>query len=249
MFKKERLREVIDYLKNHTEDYKTNADIATAVGFKSRTYISDLLSGSKPFSEQVAEKFSIYLNVNVEYLKGNSTEMFAGELKKSNSTNDFRSERLAKKNLDKPFLVPLVPVKAQAGYVKAIDQSRFIDSMEEFALPPGVNPIGAVWRYWEVEGESMEPAFHSGDIILTSQVHKYDWDNLRNFYLYVIVTDEKVLFKRVFAKNLLEWVLISENEENYPQQLLPVEYIKEVWVFRRHIVNHAPPTKTFEIKV
>lgn len=172
-----------------------------------------------------------------------------------NKLSDRESEPYIKKRLrqknnnSKLSLAPLIPVKAQAGYVKAIDQETFIDTLEKYALPPGVNPQGAVWRYWEIEGDSMEPTFHSGDYILTSQVHHLDWQQLRNFYLYVIVTDERVLFKRLFCKNDVEWVLISENEDQYPQQLLPVESIKEVWVFRRHIVNHAPPTKQFIIKV
>lgn len=167
-----------------------------------------------------------------------------------NEPENFIEKRRSQKN-HKPEVqtAPLVPVKAQAGYVRAIDQSTFIDTLEQYALPPGVNPHGAIWRYWEVEGESMEPAFHGGDIILTSQVHQMDWENLRNFYLYVIVTNDRVLFKRIYCKNQLEWVLISENEEHFPQQILPVEYIKEVWVFRRSIMSNAPPTKKFEIKV
>lgn len=161
----------------------------------------------------------------------------------------YLDKRRNQKNKSDPYLVPLIPVKAQAGYVRAMDQEIYIDTLEKYALPPGVNPQGAIWRYWEIEGDSMEPVFHSNDIILTSQVPQMDWENLRNFYLYVIVTPEKVLFKRIYAKNDLEWVLISENEINYPQQLLPVEFIKEVWVYRRSIVNKAPPSKMFEIKV
>lgn len=147
------------------------------------------------------------------------------------------------------FEVPFVPVKAQAGYVKAVDQETYLNTLEQYALPPGVNPQGAVWRYWEIEGDSMEPSYHSGDYILTSQVHQFDWENLRNFYAYVIVTEDRVLFKRLYCKNALEWVLISDNEKEFPQQLLPVESIKEVWVMRRHIVNKVPVPQKFEIKV
>jgi phage repressor protein C with HTH and peptisase S24 domain len=161
----------------------------------------------------------------------------------------FHKRRSQQKTAPTVYMAPLIPVKAQAGYVRAIDQSTFIDTLEQYALPPGVKPQGAVWAYWEIEGSSMEPVFKSGDIILASQVPQMDWDQLRNFYIYVIVTDERVLFKRVYCKNALEWVLISENEEENPQQLLPVEYIKEVWVYRKTIKTDAAPTKTFEIKV
>jgi phage repressor protein C with HTH and peptisase S24 domain len=162
----------------------------------------------------------------------------------------FQTKRLAQKTTrPQPHMAPLIPVKAQAGYVRAIDQSTFIDTLEQYALPPGVKPQGAVWAYWEIEGNSMEPVFKSGDIILTSQVPQMDWEQLRNFYIYVIVTDERVLFKRIYCKNQLEWVLISENEEEHPQQLLPVEYIKEVWVYRKTIKTDAAPTKEFKITV
>lgn len=177
------------------------------------------------------------------WLKANEVEEVPQE------APDYRQQRLNQKNRSTPFMVPLVPVKAQAGYVRAMDQEVFVDTLEQYGLPPGVDPHGAIWRYWEIEGESMQPLFNSGDYILTSLVPQMDWENLRNFYLYVVVTTDKVLFKRVYCKNEREWVLISENEEHSPQQLLQVENVKEVWIYRRSIVKKAPPGKTFEIKV
>jgi phage repressor protein C with HTH and peptisase S24 domain/DNA-binding XRE family transcriptional regulator len=171
----------------------------------------------------------------------------------------FIDKRRADKQKSEPFLVPFVPVKAQAGYVRAVDQELYLDTLEKYALPPGIPGAGhgAIWRYWEVEGDSMLPTFREGDIILTSFVHPMDWENIRNFYTYVIVTHEqanekfrnRVLFKRIYCKNALEWVLISDNEETNPQHLLPVEYIKEVWVYRRTWSTRAEPPKQFEIKV
>jgi phage repressor protein C with HTH and peptisase S24 domain len=216
---------------------------------ESRSKIDSYESGRAKPKYEVAKKLADFFKVDVEDLY--NTDLTDGDtlLNEPEAENYIVTRRATKTQKRKPYMVPLVPVKAQAGYVRAVDQETFLDTMEEYALPPGVSPHGAVWRYWEVEGESMEPAFHSGDFILTSQVHRMDWDNIRNFYLYVIVTSDKVLFKRLFCKNELEWVLISENEEHSPQQLLPIEEVKEVWVFRRHIVNHAPPTKMFKITV
>jgi phage repressor protein C with HTH and peptisase S24 domain len=164
-------------------------------------------------------------------------------------TRSYTEKRRSEKQISRQHMAPLIPVKAQAGYVRAVDQSAYIDNMEQYALPPGVKPQGAIWAYWEIEGDSMEPVFKDGDIILTSQVPQMDWEQIRNFYIYVIVTEERVLFKRIYCKNAHEWVLISENEENHPQQLLPVEYIKQVWVYRKTIKTDAAPTKEFKIKV
>jgi phage repressor protein C with HTH and peptisase S24 domain len=148
-----------------------------------------------------------------------------------------------------PYMAPFISVKAQAGYTKAFDSVVFLDEQEKYALPPGISHLGANWAYWEIDGDSMEPTFHNKDIILTSMVHPMDWENIRPWYVHVIVTDTKVLIKRVVAKTPFEWALISDNEENYPQQLLPIEYIKQVWVFRRHIDSKVPPPKMFVLKV
>lgn len=161
----------------------------------------------------------------------------------------YLEKRRNKKSILNVYMVPLVPVKAQAGYSKSHDQIEFLEALEKYPLLPGISPIGANWRYFEVEGTSMEPTLQSGDLVLTSQIHQMDWENLRNFYIYVLVTNINVLIKRVVAKNPLEWVLISDNENEYPQQLLSVEDVKEVWVLRRHIKNNVPPPKMFDVKL
>jgi phage repressor protein C with HTH and peptisase S24 domain len=162
---------------------------------------------------------------------------------------DYLTTRRNFKTMSQPYLVPMVPFKAQAGYVRAFDQVEFLDTLEKYALPPGVDPRGAVWRYFEVEGDSMEPTFNSGDVVLGSMVPREDWTQLRNFYIYVIVTHEALLLKRIYMKSMDEWVMISDNEKLYDQQLIKVGNIRELWVFRRHIVNKAPVPKMFEIKV
>lgn len=233
---------------------KTQPEFATMLGVT--TAMQKSYEGRKAKPDVVyIEKLADLAGVTVKEVTGTElsvsklAEKVENKVEKEQPKSFVEQRRTQKANNINPIMVPLVPVKAQAGYVKSYDQSTYIDTLEKYALPPGVNPHGAVWRYWEIEGSSMEPAFFGGDVILTSQVHQMDWENLKNFYLYVIVTDDRVLFKRVYCKNPLEWVLISENEEHSPQQLLPVEFVKEVWVFRRSIVSKAPPTKEFKILV
>lgn len=230
------LIEIIHQIK-HTKKLTQEA-IAEQLGYD-RTYLSQLLNGKKEVSKKLLDKVKM---------------TFPELATEQTPQQTFLEKRRASKIKSDPYLVPFVTVKAQAGYVKAVDQELYLDTLEKYALPPMVDPRGAIWRYWEIEGDSMEPVFHTGDIILTSMVHQYDWQNLRNFYTYVIVTRDEhgngsVLIKRIFCKNDLEWVLISDNEANYEQQLLPVEYVKEVWVYRKTWKTDASPGKVFEIKV
>ena len=99
------------------------------------------------------------------------------------------------KNFPSEFLVPLVGIKAQAGYVKGFEQTDFIETLEKYSLPPGVNPKGLEWSYFEVDGDSMEPTLAAADILLTSLLPHEDWNEIKNFCVYVILTDEQLLVK------------------------------------------------------
>jgi phage repressor protein C with HTH and peptisase S24 domain len=143
--------------------------------------------------------------------------------------------------------VPLVAQKAQAGYAKSYDQVDYLDGLEKYALPPGVNGTGAVWSYFEVDGDSMEPTFYSGDVVLATLLPHEDWADIKNFCVYVILAGEQLLIKRVYRKSPDMWVLISDNEEQYPQLLLPVYSIKQIWTFRRHIRSKVAPPREFKI--
>lgn len=157
-------------------------------------------------------------------------------------------KRRNKKNELKEFRVPLVTVKARAGYVKTYDSTDIINSLEKYAIPPGVTYTGAIWRYFEVDGDSMEPALVTGDYVLCSQVPQDDWENIRNFYVHVLVTDSEVLIKRIFVKDTGEWVLISDNE-THKQRFFDVTTLKELWVFRRLIKKTISAKKVFKINI
>ena len=152
----------------------------------------------------------------------------------------FLSSRLQSKNEPHFHLVPLVGIKAQAGYIKGFEQSDYLDTLEQYSMPPGVNPIGAVWRYFEIDGDSMEPTLSAGDVVLATLVPVEDWNDTRDFCVYVIHTADQLLIKRLYNKSDSEWVLVSDNEDVAPQHLMKKEDVKEVWYLRRHIRNKVP---------
>lgn len=165
------------------------------------------------------------------------------------ASKSYLQQRQEHKNEDVPFMVPLVGIKAQAGYVKGFEQVDYIETLDQYSLPPGVNPTGAIWRYFEIDGDSMEPSLSQGDVVLATMVPAVDWHDIKNFHIYVILTADQLLIKRIYRKSDNEWVLISDNEEGYPQVLLPVENVKQIWQFRRHIRAKVPQPKEFKIAI
>lgn len=221
------------------------------LGYKSSEKINRLKNeGNKPSMNIINDILKAVPEVNSAWLLTGEGDMLVNQsVTPPENKTDYLTSRRNQKLAVNNFLVPLIPVKAQAGFLRAIDQTVYIDGLDKYALPPGIDPYGAIWAYWEVQGDSMEPTFYDGDYILATQVPRMDWDQLRKFYTYIIVTEDKILIKRVYPKTDQEWALISDNEERYPQQLLKVETVKQVWVFRRHIDSKAPPPKKFEITV
>ena len=171
----------------------------------------------------------------------------ASQKETRHSSLPYHLQRREQKNVEVPFLVPLVAIKAQAGYIKGYEQVDYMEGLEKYSLPPGVNPTGAVWRYFEIDGDSMEPSLTAGDVVLATMVPIEDWNDIRNFSIYIVLTNDQLLIKRLYRKSNSEWVMISDNEEAYPQVLLKVEAVKQLWLFRRHIRSRVPQPKEFRI--
>lgn len=224
------------------------AELASKIGY-SREVVSKVENGkmepSKWFSAAVLQLRNDYIfHTQEEDVKILGRFSQQAPRKASQSYVEYRQQQ---KNSPLELLVPLVGIKAQAGYVKSFEQTDFIQSLEQYALPPGVNPTGAIWRYFEIDGDSMEPTLSSGDMVLATMVPAEDWAEIRDFQVYIVHTEDQLLAKRVYKKSEKDWVLISDNEELYPQVAIKVEAVRQVWMFRRQIRSRAPQPKEFRI--
>lgn len=215
-----------------------------------REVINKMESGKMKVSKRTSARLQNFLqehplglNLGDVNILGKSSQ--ASE--KRSRTVSFRQHLLEEKNGASVYLVPLVGIKAQAGYVKGFEQTDFMDGLDQYSLPPGVNPIGAVWRYFEIDGDSMEPTLSPGDVVLATMVPHEDWADIKDFCVYVIHTGDQLLVKRLYKKTSAEWVLVSDNEEVAPQKVLNTEDVKQLWLMRRHIRSKAPIPKEFKI--
>ena len=225
----------------------TQEEFADALGI-TREMINKMEKGKRPVSKATAALI----------------KQFEQERKSENSSQEVEMLGMTHPNPEKvsiPYIVqrreqkqekvtlevPLVGIKAQAGYLKGYEQTDYMDTLDKYSLPPGVNPTGAIWSYFEVDGDSMEPTLYAGDMVLTSMLPHEDWHDIKNFCVYVILTKEQLMVKRIYRKNDKEWVLISDNEEGYPQVKIKVSDVLQVWVFRRHIRSRITPPKEIQI--
>lgn len=159
----------------------------------------------------------------------------------------FIEQRRNNKLNDDPYLVPFVDIPAQAGYTKAYQQRDYIATLKKYPILPNVDPAGAVWRYFQVDGDSMEPEILAGDALLCSQVPHEDWFEIKDMHTHVVVTDDQLLIKDVHpVEDEKEFWLLSQNPA-YDAILLKAEVVRQIWVMRRHIRSRAKKHRMYNM--
>lgn len=149
--------------------------------------------------------------------------------------------------LNRPEGLNVVPISAQAGYSKHYLDPKYVDELQVMNVP-NMPYHGDRYRVFEVSGDSMLPTLKEGFHVVAEVVDREYWNSTANFYIYVVVTEDRIMVKRLYRKEDNEtFVCISDNEEFYPQFTLHRSEIKELWKVKRKIDWEMPPPKRFEI--
>jgi phage repressor protein C with HTH and peptisase S24 domain len=126
--------------------------------------------------------------------------------------------------------VVMVPVRARAGYLNGYSDPTFIEKLPAYRLP-GLN--NGTFRLFEVEGLSMYPTLHGGDLIIGQNVEQLQ--DVRDDRVHVIITkNDCIVVKRVLnrIKKDNKLILKSDNYKDrdmYPSIVIdPVDVI-EIW--------------------
>jgi phage repressor protein C with HTH and peptisase S24 domain len=143
--------------------------------------------------------------------------------------------------------IRFVSIAAQAGYSRKITEPIFERQLEKLYIP-GFPYRGDRYQVWEIEGNSMEPKFKEHFHVLSERVEPEYWATIKEFYVYVVVTEEGVLIKRIKrSKQPGHWVMISDNKTLYEPFLMPIELVKELWLVKRKMDWEMSPPERFEI--
>jgi transcriptional regulator with XRE-family HTH domain len=132
--------------------------------------------------------------------------------------------------------IPLVPIKAAAGYQRGYPDASFVQELPHLTLPflgPGD------MRAFEITGDSMLP-IPSGTIIIGERLEKLN--QVKDGKPYILVTkSEGIVFKRVFnyLKDKGVLYLVSDNKRFKPYSLDPME-VNEIWLSKAFISTEFP---------
>jgi transcriptional regulator with XRE-family HTH domain len=124
--------------------------------------------------------------------------------------------------------IPLIPIKAAAGYLQGYGDPEFIEQLNTFELPFQEMKPGKTYRMFQIKGDSMLPV-PDGAYIISSYVQ--DWNGVKSGQCYVAVTENNgIVYKRVVNKlNESQSLVMTSDNIFYEHYEVPVQEIKELW--------------------
>lgn len=128
--------------------------------------------------------------------------------------------------------IPLVSIKAQAGYLKGYDDSNYIEELPTYNVPDMRN---GTYRMFQVSGFSMYPTLQDGSYVIGKFVENWEW--LSDNRVCVVVTEcDGIIVKRVTNRAREKGFLYCKSDNrDYKHITVRVEDIREIWECQAHI--------------
>ncbi len=239
-----RVREFFEY-------YGLNASSAAkALGYNTTSKLYKILQGSEPSLPTLVDFLTKWPELSVEWLVLGNGPMLRGDsggAAASPPKESAASKRLPAVNSGRVLTVTvdrennenteLVPVHAQAGYSLQHNEATYLQDLPRYLIPGFEH---GTYRAFEVAGDSMEPTLNHRDVVVCSYVD--NWRLLVPGEVYVVVTDESVMLKRIHERitdRAGEVMLHSDNPHRKPYPMDAAD-ITQLWRVRGYISTYIP---------
>ena len=210
------------------------------MGYTRTSKLYKVLSGDvRPSYETLVDILSEFPDVSPDWLLMGKGEMQRPQVARpaAGPTGDNTQVLTLTMGLDGVPNVELVPILAQAGYSLQHNEALYLEDLPKYRIP-GFEQ--GTFRAFEVAGDSMEPTIRHADVVLVSWV-----ENPRLLELgevYVVVTDESVMLKRIkqrITSGTKEVLLFSDNPHRRPYDMDMAD-IRQLWRVRGYVSRYIP---------
>lgn len=228
----ERLSEIVRSIKF---GYKlTQREVAIKIGLKSATYLSDVLNGRHPVSEQISDSLiKAFPEYSKDWLLTGEGTMLAGDGEVKANAKELDPEGL------NWISVPVIPFRAMAGSTGWYEDVFADDWKEKRTV---IAPLGAKaidHAIFTVTGDSMEPTLIEGDEILAKHVpfdcYKENRLRIYNYSIWIIATkSEGILIKNITEHDVENHTITCHSfNDKYSDFVLDLSEVKDIY----HIVS------------
>jgi hypothetical protein len=211
---------------------KSDRQFCISLGYQPQSW-TKVIKGERSVTLDLVRKATIIYKFNTAYIFTGVGEKFLQEENLnvlSIAIDEEKKERILH-----------VPISAKAGYQDQFNDIVYLENLISYTLPGDYFNMGT-YRSFEVEGDSMEPTLTQGEVIVCSYVDEPSlWQfNLKDSYVYVIVTKNDIVVKRVVNRIAEERCLelVSDNP-TFPPRIVDIEDVIEIWIVKMKISPFA----------
>jgi len=239
--------EVVQRVQQLLQHYGLNASSATQkLGYSTTSKLYNILKGSEPSYPTLVDFLKLWPEVSAEWLMLGQGPMLHGEgdsvpAGRKSGSSVINSGQVLAITVDGQGNenTELVPIQAQAGYSVQHNEAVFLSDLPKYRIPGFER---GTFRAFEVAGDSMEPTINHADVVVGSFVD--NWRLLVPDDIYVVVTSESIMLKRIRERITSHDMTIMLYSDNYHRKPYPMEAsdIVELWRVRGYITSYIPST-------
>ncbi|MEO1050328.1 MAG: helix-turn-helix domain-containing protein [Bacteroidota bacterium] len=144
--------------------------------------------------------------------------------------------------------IGLVQIKNYLEYIVNYQNRDFISNLPSIDLPVIFRGNA---RAFELNGSEMEyyqNGLHHGDFLLCSKSDLTKVNKIREGGVYVIISDERIIARRVKSVDK-KTLILSSDDPNYSLLEIPLKSILELWEVKGAYSTYLNPPKTIDEKV
>lgn len=235
---KQRILQFVDYKQIERKNFFGELNVATS-NFRGSALYSEV------GGDVIAKILSNHPKLNAEWLLTGNGDMLKSEIA-TEVINTPRVEIIEPIKVEGRSLmpkvvvvddndndrIPLVSIKAQAGYLEGYDDSNYIEELPTYSVPDMRN---GTYRMFQVSGFSMYPTLQDGSYVIGKFVENWEW--LSDNRVCVVVTErDGVIVKRVTNRAREKGFLYCKSDNrDYKHITVRVEDIREIWECQAHI--------------
>jgi phage repressor protein C with HTH and peptisase S24 domain len=230
--------------------YGLNANSLTVkLGYSTNSKMYKILSGTEPSFPTLVDMLRAFPEVSPNWLVLGEGSMLRAP------TNDAATNQIALARGRRPPVInsgqvltitvdsagnentELVPVQAQAGYSVQHNEAVYLQDLPRYRIPGFEH---GTYRAFEVAGDSMEPTLNHRDVVVASYVD--NWRLLEPGDVYVVVTAESVMLKRIRERITAHDMTVMLYSDNHHRKPYPMDCtdIAQLWRVRGYISTYLP---------
>lgn len=224
-----RFIEVYEYLQHTRPDFTPEK-----IGL-SQDEINNIRIGKAkvPFIKIVNLKTS-YPEINTDYITSNYGEILIPVIDYSKITDRLPQGELKEKEYPEKLAVKLVTTKAQAGWTEGYYNDEYLEDMPTILIDSEEKHHGNYLAF-EVAGDSMEPDYIEGDVVICREVQRHLWQyklHIKDWDFVIAHATNGIMLKEIIKHDVKNGVIychsLNPKYEDFKISLHEVRFLYNV---------------------